>query len=113
MKVTLYIKDRLWISFLFARHEGPGKFLERMNVAHMEKMISITPEDHVKFKMQDRADGNVVWDAVLDKGTEYEFTEPQIEIIRNMIKSIPRDAEINTDEAKAYLKFIDIKDIQP
>lgn len=112
--MKLKLKDRFAIQGLLSLTPIKQGFLFAMNIASIRNKVEITPEDEVEYEMVENEKGTT-WNGLKDTGKEIEFTEPQLKIIRESIISLKdsKDLVISVDEANTFLKFIDIKDIEP
>lgn len=99
-KIKLGVADRINLEALMPTTAGR---VTMSLVRSMLSTISFTPEEIRDYKLQDLKNGAIKWDVETEKQVEFDFSDEQIEILKQGINAIDESGGITL----AMLSLID------
>ncbi len=105
--LELTLKDR--IVLLNGVLPQQGDFLTQSIVKDIIKMVSVTPEEIIKYKLEFKSTG-VTWsNEAKDLEFKYEFTKTEIDIIDQQIKILDKENKITQENLELCTKVRGLK----
>ncbi|MDQ6481600.1 hypothetical protein [Dyadobacter sp. LHD-138] len=99
-KLKLGVADRINLESLMP---ATGGRVTMSLVRSMLSSISFTPEEIRDYKLQDLKNGAIKWDIETEKQIEFEFSDEQIEILKQGINAVDEKGSVTL----AMLSLID------
>ena len=105
MKTTLKTGDRIIIPVVlrFITNGGYAKFVTAKNII---RKVELSPEELERYDVHDHANGSTSFNAKLDTGTEFEFTDREVELMREALKRMDERKALSWDFIPLYETFV-------
>lgn len=105
MKTTLKVLDRIALQTAMNRltRAGYAKFVTARDVR--EKVV-LTQAELNEIEAADLPDGNMRWNAAKDTGKEFDFTERETELIREILADMDRNGQLEWGYISIYEMFV-------
>ena len=101
MKIGLTAKDRMAIIAILPTQ---GKLTDLVEILELIKTIKFTKEETESLNLKTE-DGKVTWDVTTEEDKEFEITFEQIKIIKDVIKKLDDENNIDISIVDTCLKF--------
>ncbi len=99
MKLT--IKDRMLISQLYPKE---GNLISQILVKDISKKVKITQEDIDKYEIKSDK-GSINWNLKKEKEIEVDFTDKEIELLKEQVEKLDKENKITQDNLELCLKI--------
>ena len=105
MKTTLKTGDRIIIPIIlrFITNGGYAKFVTAKNII---RKVELSPEELERYDVRDHANGSTSFNAKLDTGTAFEFTDRETELLREALKRMDERKALSWDFIPLYETFV-------
>ena len=107
MKLELSIKDRLGVSLLLPT---VGGFIQQELIHYIKERIRLTPEEIHEYEVHDSQGGIITWNTQKAKDKIYDFTESEINILKQGVDLLDKEERITSD---IFLLCKKIRDLRP
>ena len=104
--MKLSIKDRLVFKLLYPQE---GNLITQTLVRDISEKIKITQEEMKNLKLESSGD-MVKWDETNDKGLEVEFTQLEINLLRDRVKELDSKNKITQENLDLCVKIKESND---
>lgn len=103
--MKLNINNRLGISEAISRAFPKGD-IKQMVLSHdIKEKTRLKQEDFEKYNITPLPNGQIKWDDEKDTGIKVEFTEMEIEMIKEAFEELDKKKEMTTDLVETYKLF--------
>lgn len=103
MKLT--IKNRMLINELYPKESN---LISQILVKDINEKINITQKDIKKYEIKSNQN-SLTWNTEKDKGLEVDFTDKEIELLKEQVEKLDKENKITQDNLDLCLKIREYK----
>ena len=104
MKATLKVLDRIALQTAMQRlsRAGYAKFVTARDV---KKKVMLSQDELDEVEATDTPEGSMKWNPAKDGGKEFEFTDRETELIREVLETMDRNKQLEWGFIPVYELF--------